>query len=356
MLYQTTNPHGGDVYGSDIAIDFSASINPLGIPQGVISAMKEALSFADHYPDPYCREAVSAISEYEGIPAEDILLGNGAAELIYAFCDVVKPRKALIAVPTFSEYETALRNNECRIIYHYLLRENDFALDSSFLSDIETHKPDVIILCDPNNPTGRLIDPHLMNEILSLCAKSGFYLFVDECFMELTGKSSGLNDCLGSHSGLFLLKALTKSYALAGIRVGYCLSSDHVLLHRMSQQVQPWNVSVIAQAAAAAAMKERDYLQNSVSFISVEREFLSAELQKSGFYVCPSDANFILFQAQAKLGDELRKKGVAIRSCENFSGLGCGWYRIAVRTHHENETLIRSIRAIVQPSQTGQGA
>ena len=356
MLYQTTNPHGGDVYGSDIAIDFSASINPLGIPQGVISAMKEALAFADHYPDPYCREAVSAISEYEEIPAENILLGNGAAELIYAFCDVVKPRKALIPVPTFSEYETALRNTECRIIYHYLKHENDFALDQSFLSDVKTHKPDVIFLCDPNNPTGRLIDPDLMNETLSLCAILGIYLFVDECFIEMAGKSSGLNAFLGSHSGLFLLKALTKSYALAGIRVGYCLSSDHDLLYRMSRQVQPWNVSVIAQAAAAAAMKESDYLRNSAALISTEREFLSAELKKSGFYVCPSDANFILFLAPSELGDELRKKGIAIRSCENFSGLGRGWYRIAVRTHQENETLISTIRDIsasFHPTQEG---
>ena len=348
MLYNSLNPHGGDIYTHIIDMDFSSNINPLGTPPGVLTAMQKSLSQSARYPDPFCREAISAVSAYEGVCLEDVLPGSGAAELIYSFCQTVTTKKALIPIPTFSEYESALNQNGCNVILYCLKPENKFELDKGFYETIEEEKPDVVFLCNPNNPTGKLADPDLICEIVKLCEFLKIKFFVDECFMELTGKNYSVVPQIAEHSSLIILKALTKSYGLAGIRAGYCLSSDHDLLYRMSQTVQPWNVSVVAQAAIPAALKEKKYLEKSVSLIKKERKFLTESLTDLGLSVITSDANFILFMAPVGLDLSLLSKGIAIRNCSNFVGLGPGWYRIAVRRHEENKILIRMIRQILE--------
>ena len=348
MLYQTSNSHGGDIYEAPVRLDFSANTNPLGTPPAVITAMKEALVQSSRYPDPFCRNAISAISKYECVPQDSILLGNGAAELIYSYCQAEAPRSALIAVPTFSEYDTALRVNGCKVTHHKLLPEKNFVLQEDFTKSILTYKPNAVFLCNPNNPTGRLISTDLLCKILTLCEISKTRLFIDECFIDLTNSKSILNSLISDHPSLFVLKAFTKSHALAGIRVGYCLCSDRYLMQKMSRRVPPWNVSVIAQAAAAAAVDETDYLRESLALIKTEREYLTSYLKGLEFHVCPSDTNFLLFRAPLGLDTDLRKEGILIRNCGNFHGLGPGWYRIAVRTHEENEILIRSMEQFVK--------
>ncbi len=348
MLYNSLNPHGGDIYTHKIDLDFSANINPLGTPPGVLTAMQESLSQSARYPDPFCRETISAVSAYEDVSPKDVLPGNGAAELIYSFCQTVTAQKALIPVPTFCEYENALKQNGCNVIHYCLKPENKFEIDKGFCEAIEEEKPDMVFLCNPNNPSGKLADPDLINEIITLCENLEIKFFVDECFMDLTGKNYSVIPQIAEHSSIIVLKALTKSYGLAGIRAGYCLSSNHDLLYRMSQTVQPWNVSVVAQAAIPAALKEKKYLEKSVSLINKERYFLTESLTDSGLTVMPSDANFLLFMAPVGLDLCLLSKGIAIRNCSNFVGLGPGWYRIAVRTHEENKILIRMIRQILE--------
>lgn len=348
MLYQTPNPHGGDVYTEPVQLDFSTSLNPLRTPPAVIDAIKQAAEHADCYPDPYCRKAMAVISRHEGVSPESILMGNGAAELIYSFCQAAAPRSALIAMPTFSEYEAALTGSGSRVIYHKLLNENDFILQENFAEVILNSRPNVVFLCNPNNPTGRLIDASLLRKVLTLCEIIKARLFLDESFLELSDAKPAMNALVAEHPSLFLLKSLTKSYALAGIRIGYCLSSDHYLLQRMSRSVQPWNVSTIAQAAAEAAMNEAEYIHEALDLIKFERKYLRTALSGLGFQVCPSEANFLLFRAQAGLDAELRKKGIAIRNCANFNGLGRGWFRIAVRKHEENERLIQAMEQIMK--------
>lgn len=354
MLYQTPNPHGGDIYTDEIRLDFSSSVNPLGTPPAVLDALRDAVPLCVHYPDPFCRKAIAAISAFEGVPEERILLGNGAAELIYAFCSAAAPHKALIPVPAFSEYESALHTVGCEIIYHHLLPEKGFLPDDTLLEAIRENRPDAVFLCHPNNPTGLLIPPKLLDKTLSLCEISGIRLFLDACFLDLTEAPSNLSSFLKTHPGLFILKAITKSFALPGVRIGYCLSSDSALLTAMARSVQPWNVSVFAQEAVPAALLETDHLADSVRYIERERAYLTEALTGLGFSVCPSDANFILFRGPERLDTALRAQGIAIRNCGNFPGLGPGWYRISVRIHDDNEILIRSIRQIIDKGDSWQ--
>ena len=346
MLYHTTNPHGGDVYDGKIQLDFSANTNPYGTPRGVLDAMSAVLTRVHQYPDPYCRELVDAISEFEGVPKDWILCGSGAAELIYSYCEALHPRRAMELAPTFSEYALALERVGCRVERYSLKKENHFSLTEEFLPVLARIRPDVLFLCNPNNPTGQVIGLPLLEKILNLCHRQGTALFVDECFLDLSDDGVSLKARLGEHPKLFLLKAFTKSYGMAGVRLGYCLCSDPALLEKMSHTVPPWNVSTLAQAAGVAALQERAFLQKTRVLIPVERQWLKGQLEALGFWVCPSRANYLLFQGRPDLREQLRKQGIAIRSCGNYHGLEQGWYRITVRLHEENERLIQAMKEV----------
>ena len=346
MLYHTQNPHGGDVYDGEIQLDFSANTNPYGTPQGVLNAITAALPRVHQYPDPYCRELVEAIAEFESVPKDRILCGSGAAELIYAYCEALRPRRVLELAPTFSEYSLALERMGCRVERYPLKKENCFSLKEDFLPVLERSRCDALFLCNPNNPTGQVIDLPLLEKILNVCDRQGTELFVDECFLDLSDDGVSLKSHLGEHPDLFILKAFTKSYGMAGVRLGYCLCADGQLLRKMSHTVQPWNVSTLAQAAGVAALHERAFLQKTRALIPVERQWLQGQLEALGFWVCPSKANYLLFHGSQDLREQLRKQGIAIRGCGNYHGLGTGWYRIAVRQHEENERLIAAIKEV----------
>lgn len=346
MLYHTTNPHGGDVYDGEIQLDFSANTNPYGTPRGVLDAMSAVLTRVHQYPDPYCRELVDAISEFESVPKDWILCGSGAAELIYSYCEALRPETAMELAPTFSEYALALERVGCRVERYSLKKENHFSLTEEFLPVLARIRPDVLFLCNPNNPTGQVIGLPLLEKILNLCHRQGTALFVDECFLDLSDDGVSLKARLGEHPKLFLLKAFTKSYGMAGVRLGYCLCADGQLLEKMSHTVPPWNVSTLAQAAGVAALQERAFLQKTRVLIPVERQWLKGQLEALGFWVCPSRANYLLFQGRPDLREQLRKQGIAIRGCGNYHGLEQGWYRIAVRLHEENERLIQAMKEV----------
>ena len=344
MLYQTENQHGGDVYGGGITLDFSANTNPLGTPPGVLEAVRRGLPQLHRYPDPYCRQLVQAIAAHEQVPASYVLCGNGAADLIYAYCAALRPRTAAEPAPTFAEYGLGLAQMGCRAAPYFLHQAENFDVDEGFLPFLEEKKPEVVFLCTPNNPTGRLLPLPLLEQILQGCAAWGARVFLDECFLDLTEDGVSAKALLAAHPELLILKAFTKSYGMAGIRLGYCLCADSALLHRMASASQPWNVSSLAQSAGVAALAEQNFLQRTRSLVHTERRWLTDNLTALGFWVCPSQANFLLFHGPLGLREGLLRQGIAIRGCGNYSGLDDGWYRIAVRPHEENEALITAIR------------
>ena len=349
MLYQANNPHGGDVYGRPVTLDVSVNTNPLGPPPGVVRAVVDAAQLLDRYPDPHCRRLVAALADREGVPEEAILCGAGAAELIFSFCAALRPRTALELAPTFSEYAAALAAAGCRVERCALEEEQGFALTEKLLEELERKSCEVVFLCSPNNPTGRLIPPALLESILALCERRGGWLFVDECFLELSdgGRGTSLAPLLRPGRRLFLLRAFTKSYAMAGLRLGYCLCGEGALLERMGRQTQPWNVSVPAQAAGLAALGEEAYLRESRALIQSERRYLREGLEALGLTVCSSQANYLLVKSPAELSGPLLDRGILIRDCANYRGLGPGWYRTAVRRREENRTLLNALGEIL---------
>ena len=339
-----THIHGGNIYQYKEAADFSANINFHGMPQSVKEAAHAAIDRSVHYPEPDSQSLKAVLAEREGVPESAIICGNGAAELVFSLCHALKPKKALIPVPTFAEYEQALESVGAEV-EHVLLKENEeFRIQDSFIDWL--HKDlDMIFLCNPNNPTGMLADREFLFKLLRVCREMGIFLVVDECFQDFIREPGqySLKAQLPRYHNLFLLKAFTKRYAMAGVRLGYGITENEELLEKMTQATQPWNISIPAQAAGIAALKETEYVEKARTLIFEESEFLSKELYKLGMDVFPSQANYLFFKGPENLFEICVAQNVLIRDCSNYPGLGKGFYRVAVRTHEENERLIQAI-------------
>ena len=341
------NGHGGDIVGYTDEyqmqpLDFSANISPFGVPKKVKAAAAASLKDADAYPDPFCRALCKAIAEAEKLPPSAILCGNGAADLIYRLVLAQKPKKALVTAPTFSEYEAALAVVDCKIVHHTLLQKDGYRVTEKILDAID-ESIDILFLCQPNNPTGQAVERELLLLILERCREKGVLLAADECFVDFLDDPSTFSLCnrLEHYPNLVVLKAFTKLYGMAGLRLGYALSYDENLLNAMRLAGQPWSVSSVAQAAGIAALKETAYVEKVRRLIQTERPKMLRSLTKLGLHCLPPSANFIFFTSKDHhLAEKLKPAGIMIRSCANYKGLPAGSYRIAIRKPQENRRLL----------------
>lgn len=343
MSYHT---HGGDVYRNKNVIDFSANCNPFGTPESVKKAAAEAMEEVFHYPDTDCQELREAIGTYEGIQPDCIICGNGAADLIYRLVLVMKPKKALVLAPTFAEYEQALEVIDCEVEHYELREENGFCAEENLLGAI-TEKTDIVFLCNPNNPTGVLLERKVLLQVLKRCKEKNSMLVLDECFVDFVEQPEEhtIKDVLKEYPNLFLLKAFTKRYAMAGVRLGYGLSSNKELLEKIQHCGQPWAVSTVAQKAGVAALKEEAYVRESMQYVHAQRKKMIEKLNSLGYQTFDSKANYIFFKGKEDLYEACLKKGILIRDCSNYYGLKKGYYRVAVKLQKENEKLLEVLEA-----------
>ena len=341
MLIRNKSPHGGLPYGK---LDFSSNINPFGVPDGVRRALEVSVSDCQSYPDPYCTGLRKAISSYERVPAENIICGNGATELIYSFAySLPKGKPALIVSPSFSEYESALNAAGIKAEHHILTAGNGFHLTDDIL-DTDLSRYGAVFLGTPNNPTGASVDRVLLRRIV----ETGVRLLADMCFLDLT-EDPGRYDIptlTERHPNVVVLRAFTKNYALAGIRLGYAICSDWSFMDLMTEKAPCWNVSSVAQRAGEAAAGCRQWLSGTVARICRERERVSKALESYGVRVFHGEANYLLIHSDRDLCPELAKRGIIVRDCSNYIGLGKGYVRIAIRTEADNDRLLSAIREV----------
>lgn len=347
--------HGGDIYAlqkqkTDMLLDFSANINPMGLPEEVKTAIVGAIQDCVNYPDPFCRQLTAALGEHENVQQEKILCSNGASELIFRIALAVKPKKALLLAPTFADYERALRTIGCTMEYYRLSAENDFSIGDDYLTRID-RELDILFICNPNNPTGQLTAKPFLGKVLEKCRKTKTLVVIDECFMDFVPKPGdhSAQEYLDTFTNLIILKAFTKIYAMPGIRLGYVLASDAVLLDKLRFSGQDWSVSTFAQAAGLSALRQKGYVEQTRALIEREREFLIEEIRKIGMQVFGSKANYIFFNGNGigDLQEKLLTQGILIRSCSNYVNLDKGYYRVAVKKRNENLRLIRSIKEVL---------
>lgn len=341
--------HGGDIYQNEVTLDYSANLNPFGMPERVKDAAVCGVMDSIHYPDMNCSKLKDAIAKKEEVKTEEIFCGNGAAEVIFQLVRAYQPKKAVLPVPTFGEYEQALKAVNCEIVKFYLKESEGFLVTEDLLPMLN-EEVDLLFLCNPNNPTGETIPSDTLLQIVRHCKEHEILLVMDVCFQDFLQDEdrNSLKSQREDNQYLFLLKAFTKMYGMAGLRLGYGITSNQALIQRMRQLTQAWNVSLPAQYAGVAACHEEEFAKRTREYVALRKEELMQELQRFGFVIYGSKANYIFFRGPQGLYEAMLKHKILIRSCESYDGLDETYYRIAVKRKEENDEFITTLRDVME--------
>ena len=361
--------HGGNIYGNEnIILDFSVSLSPLGMPEGIKEAIRNSVDSFGDYPDSNQGKLREAIGRRYGVSSEKIICGNGAADLIYRIPFAIERMKdktkgsktegrALIIQPAFSCYEEALKEAGFEID-DYVLDENaGFLPGDDLLETISRGNYDVVFACNPSNPVGALMEKEYVLRLAQTCKEKNTYLLLDECFLELTGKADELS-LINHNEGndyLIILRSFTKTFAMAGLRLGYIISENESFIKEMMSIGQPWPISKPAEAAGIKAIEEKTYVKEVNAFLEGERRRVKDELSSLGLKVYEPSSNYIFFLGPEGLKEELLKKRFLIRDCSNFKGLEKpAWnkeklmpYRIGLKNQDENRALLEAMKNVL---------
>ena len=336
MEYNYT--HGGDVYRNPIEYDFSINVNPLGMPLASIQAAHEGIVLTGRYPDYRAEQLCRAIAKAQNIPADRIIPGNGAAELLYALGQTISG-KALAIAPTFTGYaEAVAAGGQDRLQFdsETVIQRLLAKLDDSIR---------LVFLCNPNNPTGTLFTREQILRVLAKAEAMQAYVCVDECFLPFLEEEASYSmlPYLAKHPRLLVLRAFTKIYCMAGLRLGYLACGDTELQSRIRAKLQPWNTSIPAQMAGIAALSDTEYLAKTRENLQAERAYLVPRLRELVAEVYDGYGNFLLFHDEPDLKERMLEVGVLIRACGDFEGLDDTYFRIGIRSHSENQEFIRRL-------------
>lgn len=378
--------HGGNIYkvfrekNLKEILDYSSNINPYGIPESLKSRIIENLEILERYPDPDYVELREKLAHLNKIDISDIVLGNGATEIIFLFMKVINPKKILIVSPTFGEYERAVKateiprdivslscsgdnknieNKEIEIEYFELKESDDFKLNIGNLKNELENKYDLLIICNPNNPTGKFLKLAQTEEILKECNKYDTKLFIDEAFIEFLadGMKESIINTEENKKNLFVTRAFTKFFAIPGLRLGYGMYFDKELEKKISEKKEPWSVNNFAEMAGLTVLDDAEYIEKTLKWIAEEKIYMYEKLNKiSGMKVYETEVNFITGKIDEKLFSEglnvkiLREKmleqGILIRDASNFKFLDERFFRLAIKDRASNERVIEAMKEI----------
>lgn len=363
--------HGGDIYTEGILkgreiLDFSSNINPLGVPESFTNNLNEAVKAVEKYPDVEYRCLKKCIKEYldfsvdyfksevynekseSFISEKDIILGNGAAEIIDLSISCFK--KVCIAVPSFIEYEKNALKWRCDIIYSKIKKDMTYDYEDILL---QVKKSEALIIGNPNNPNGGIINKDKFKKILDFCEENNKTVIIDEAFIEFTGKNNfSFLEKIKNYKCIFLIRALTKFFALPGIRIGYGISKNDELIQKIKSKQNPWNINCFAEIAAKYVLKDRNYIEDSLKWINEERKYMISNLKKVALIeeVYNTYSNFVLCKLKDSNCDELYKicldKGIAIRKCDNFKNLNDKYIRLAIKNRESNNKIIKLLNSL----------
>ena len=381
--------HGGNIYkifrekNIKEILDYSSNINPYGIPESLKKRITENLEILERYPDPDYVELRQKLSNLNKVNLSDIILGNGATEIIFLFMKVINPKKILIVSPTFGEYERAVKateisgdtvslsssngdnknieNKKIEIEYFELKESDDFKLNIGNLKNELENKYDLLIICNPNNPTGKFLKLTQTEEILKECNKYDTKLFIDEAFIEFLadGMKESIINTEENKKNLFVTRACTKFFAIPGLRLGYGMYFDKELEQKISEKKEPWSVNNIAELAGLTVLDDTEYIEKTLKWITKEKIYMYEKLNEiSGIKVYETEVNFITGKIDEKLFSEglnvkvLREKmleqGILIRDASNFNFLDERFFRLAIKDRASNERVIEAMKEIFQ--------
>ncbi len=327
-------------------------MNPLGPPVKSLAAMERAFAELHRYPDPDSSELTEKLAEHHGLRDDEVLISNGSTELIYLLPRALDVKKVLVLAPSFSDYARASSLAGARVVHLPLLEKNNFLPDMDAVSR-GLKKCGVMFLCNPNNPTGTLMPGAALLGFLEDASRTGTVICIDEAFIEYVPGGSVLNEAV--KLGAVVLRNFTKFYGMPGIRIGYA-AGDEGLIARMKLSREPWTVNCLAQAAALAALGDREYEKEALARNEIERDYMLDALSGTGWLLpYPSSANFLLVKilglktSSSELTERLARFGLLVRDCSNFPGLGSHFIRVAILSRPQNRKFIKVLQSFTTP-------
>ncbi len=350
--------HGGDIYGQTNILDFSASLNPVGMPYEIVDAVRKSALESSPYPDPQLRRLREVASDRLGVPADSLVFGNGASDLIYRICLALRPEKALIEEPAFSEYQKGLELAGCEIFHHAQTRENGFRTDADgLMKAICEVRPNIIFMGCPSNPAGTMVDRIDLAMICDCAKNTGAAVVIDRSFIHFVEgeDESFFREETLERDNVILLDSMTKIFAMAGLRLGFMITGNAGICEAVENSLQPWPVSRPAEEAGIAAFGVGpEFFAKTKRYVTKERAYLLEGLGSLGMETFDPRANYVFFRSPVDL-EGLKDRGILLRNCGNYRSLDGSYYRAAVRTHEENEALLEALRDVLREKEESDG-
>lgn len=346
------SPHGGDIYKAsrqygfrqEELLDYSANINPMGVPEGIKERIISSIDGLINYPDPDCSSLTEEIAHYVKVSEGSIIVGNGASEIIFLLFEVLAPKRVLIPAPAFSEYAAAAARYGAKVQYFMLKEEQEFRLNVDELMEEATVGIDAVVLCNPNNPTSTLVPKRDLKRLIEYLNHKGIKLIIDEAFIELTGNylENTVADYIKEYDNLFIIRAFTKLLAIPGLRLGYGLGNPE-FVQKLRERKLPWSVNSLAACVGEFLRDNNGYLQKTEEWIISEKAWFYSELAKiQGIRVFKPETNFVLIKLEqwgltsGEIRERLARKGVLIRDASNFVSLDDRFIRVAIKDRQSN--------------------
>nr|WP_315037149.1 histidinol-phosphate transaminase [uncultured Lachnoanaerobaculum sp.] len=326
-------------------IDFSASINPYGIDPNLKDILKESIDILVHYPNQDYSEIKALISRKHDVSEENIYLGNGANSIIFRLFSIFdKEINICIPTPSFETYRLAAESVSANIVYYDM---NGFKITDRIF-DTLSDNIDVLVLTNPNNPTGYLIEEELLQRLLEYCKAENIFVLIDECFLEfvLDGEKYSQISNLSKYTNLAILRSLTKLYAFPGLRFGYLLTENKKIIENLNKLTPSWDINTLALEAAKFSLTQN--MSQVVLKIQKEKSILLKNLKSVGIEVFDSKANFLLCRYKKNLSNALLNQGVIVRNCSDYRGMDDTYFRVAVRTNSDNMILFENIKELIE--------
>ena len=321
--------HGGQGWKISGVEDYSANLNPMGAPPGLAEAMASAGSSLGHYPDAECTAVRNDIAKLHGLSFRNIAMGAGSSEIIrnFPFAFLNPGDRVILMRPSFAEYTQQITLAGAVADYFDLLPENGFRIDFEKLESlISEGKHKAVYICNPNNPTGRVESRKDLEKLASVCEEHGVLMFLDETLLDLVAEEPEISliPTVGTHPNLLICRSFTKSFAVPGIRVGYCVSNPEMITEMQKVRL-PWNLGAAEQAAAAFMVKKMDYVRTAAVSLRTEKKIFFKELKNAGLPLEKECDSFFHFVDLAPLDIDIAAfrsgmlgKGFMIRDCTSF--------------------------------------
>lgn len=346
--------HGGNIYrvkrerGEEV-LDYSSNIAPFKLPNSIKEIVVENFDKLERYPDIDYIELREAIAKYNGCDIENVVVGNGATEILFLYMKSIKANKVLIVAPTFAEYERAVKLSGKEV--SFFKYQEGYELDIERLIE-SIGENEVVVICNPNNPTGKFQSLEKLERLADFLERTGKKLFVDEAFIEFINDWRDKTSALLKRENIFILRALTKFYAMPGIRLGYGISYDMELLKEIKDKREPWSVNIIAELIGKNIIFDKEYIECVENWIEIEKRWFYKELLKiDGMIPIETETNFILIELKERKAKDIQslmlEKGVLIRDASNFKFLTENYIRLAIKDRESNERAIKSLKEVL---------